>query len=100
MSWWAWLLWAAMVAAGAGVVAYDVRTRRRVDTVLAMHAALDARREQALFPADPEFCPGHPDGQHCYCWSECEPCHYCGDDTPDPLCDCERCAAVREGIDS
>lgn len=86
-----------MVGCTAVVFHNDRRTARRVDAVLAMHAALDAGRELALLEADPEFCRSGPDGMHCYCWSECEPCHYCGDDTPDPLCDCERCTAVRAG---
>lgn len=47
-----------------------------------------------------EICPSAPEGEvvHCGHWYECEPCHWCGDDTPDPNCDCERCTAVREGV--
>ena len=48
-----------------------------------------------------ETCPKSEadDGGHCYCWFECEPCHWCGDDTVDPLCDCDRCAAHRADIE-
>ena len=46
-----------------------------------------------------EFCPNAPDDDpgHCGHWYECEPCHHCGDDTPDPECDCPRCTYVRQG---
>lgn len=46
----------------------------------------------------PEWCPiGSEDEPHMHCghWSECEPCHRCGDDTPDPDCDCDRCTSAR-----
>lgn len=49
-------------------------------------------------PARPdEACPAAPpaDPGHCGHWYDCEPCHRCGDDTPDPECDCDRCTAVR-----
>lgn len=53
-----------------------------------------------LVEGDFEFCPSSKDSRngHCSCWSDCEPCHWCGDDTPDPLCDCERCTAAREVV--
>lgn len=51
-------------------------------------------------PKHPEWCPDAPDPDddrgHCGHWYDCEPCCQCGDDTPDPRCDCERCTAVRE----
>lgn len=56
------------------------------------------RLEQArLGPGDPEWCPNAPtdDPGHCGHWSDCEPCCRCGDDTRDPRCDCEKCAAAR-----
>lgn len=51
-------------------------------------------------PGHPEWCPvGKPEADephmHCSHWEDCEPCCRCGDDTPDPHCDCERCTAVR-----
>ena len=52
-------------------------------------------------PGHPEWCPvGDPDEVsnhgHCAHWYECEPCHRCGDDTPDPSCDCPRCTYDRQ----
>jgi hypothetical protein len=58
--------------------------------------------ESGLFgPGHPEWCPvGKPgaDEEHMHCshWSDCEPCCRCGDDTPDPNCDCPRCTYVRQ----
>lgn len=49
-------------------------------------------------PTDLDYCPGSDSHWHCPCWSDCEPCHYCGDDTPDPMCDCDRCTAVRQDL--
>lgn len=44
-----------------------------------------------------EHCPSSKDDAelHCEHWYECEPCCWCGDDTPDPRCDCPRCSALR-----
>jgi hypothetical protein len=52
--------------------------------------------ETAIRPS--EDCPNAPadDLGHCGHWYDCEPCCRCGDDTPDPMCDCPRCTAVRE----
>jgi hypothetical protein len=52
-------------------------------------------------PDHPEWCPvGKPEADeehmHCSHWSDCEPCCRCGDDTPDPSCDCPRCTYVRQ----
>lgn len=56
-------------------------------------------------PGHPEWCPGEPlapdspeRGMHMHCshWEDCEPCCRCGDDTPDPSCDCPRCTYVRQ----
>lgn len=55
-------------------------------------------------PGHPEWCPApltkarepNDEHAHCECWGECEPCCRCGDDTPDPCCDCERCTAARD----
>lgn len=35
------------------------------------------------------------DDQHCYCWWDCEPCHYCGFDGGGADCDCERHTLLR-----
>ena len=58
------------------------------------------RPDAPFGPEHPEWCPvGNPDegSNHAHCghWYECEPCHRCGDDTPDPNCDCDRCTAAR-----
>lgn len=52
-------------------------------------------------PGHPEWCPvGDPkdvlENAHCGHWYNCEPCHYCGDDTPDLNCDCDRCTYARQ----
>lgn len=51
---------------------------------------------------DPDYDPAHDHlPVHCPHWYDCEPCHWCGDDTPDPFCDCDRCTAVRlAGLDN
>lgn len=42
-------------------------------------------------------CPSKKsyNGQHCDFWWDCEPCSWCGDNTPDPDCGCEKCLARR-----
>ena len=49
-------------------------------------------------PGHPQWCPNAPDDDegHCHHWWDCEPCCRCGDDTPDPSCDCPRCTYVRQ----
>lgn len=60
---------------------------------------------QTFGPGHPEWCPaeltkgGEPNEDHSHCshwWDNCEPCCRCGDDTPDPGCDCPRCSGVKE----
>lgn len=41
--------------------------------------------------------PDEP-GMHCTHWEDCMPCCRCGDNTPDPGCDCPRCTAVKFGV--
>ena len=74
--------------------------------------------EVVFGPGHPEWCPESDDHTHCGHWWDCEPCcdasdhdDYeapgsslvtvgrgvrCGDDTPDPHCDCPRCTQVRQ----
>ena len=49
------------------------------------------------FAPDKEWCSEsrEADGEHCQCWSDCDPCCWCGDDTRDVNCDCPKCIAAR-----
>lgn len=57
----------------------------------------DTSAPEVFGPGHREWCPNAPgdDPGHCSHWYDCEPCHRCGDDTPDPGCDCVRCWAAR-----
>ena len=46
-------------------------------------------------PTDFEYCPNDAQHWHCEHWYDCEPCCRCGDNTPDPICDCDRCTEAR-----
>lgn len=50
-------------------------------------------------PGHPEWCPAAEDHTHCNHWWDCEPCCRCGNDTPDPSCDCPRCTYERQAVD-
>ena len=68
--------------------------------MLAHQPRSPASAVSAFGPGDPEWCAvGDPadvlENAHCGHWYKCEPCHWCGDDTPDPSCDCPRCTAAR-----
>lgn len=48
---------------------------------------------------DVEHCTKGPDGQHCECWYDCDPCHHCGTNEGGEYdCDCERHTAGRSAM--